>query len=140
MQDKQRLETQRKDQRTREALQSPTWDVTRVAEYALTWLHQEEKSEDKTPLKDIVGHLLHQMVLNGEFATSICQMLDTWKAWADMGGMKKADLNTVTDNPRVFAQATLLMSLIKDTGDELEGTLAMDLQECLRLWRTVRLG
>jgi hypothetical protein len=80
------------------------------------------------------------MVLDGEFASSIFRMLDKWKAWADVGGMKQSDYQAVQNDQADFAHATLLVAIIRDTSSALEGTLSMDLQECLRMWRKVRLG
>jgi hypothetical protein len=67
-------------------------------------------------------------------------MLDTWRAWSDNGGMRTADYQAIRDDLSMFAEATLLIALINDTSNTLEGTLAMDLQECLRIWHKVRLG
>jgi hypothetical protein len=123
-----------------EALQSPRWDTKLIADHCLKWLQAKGTWDETLTMKEIVGLMLHRMVLDGEFASSLCRMLDTWKAWADMGGMRKADYQSIQDNQTTFAQATLLMALIKDTSSALEGTLSMDLQECLRVWRKVRLG
>ena len=80
------------------------------------------------------------MVLDGEFTATICRMLDMWKAWAEIGGMRRADYNALQDDQESFAQATLLIAMINDTSTAAEGTLSMDLQECLRMWTKVRLG
>ncbi|KAL6875905.1 hypothetical protein HDV57DRAFT_502433 [Trichoderma longibrachiatum] len=140
MRDKMRTEQQRRDQRAMEALQSPRWDTKLVANYCLEWLKARKLWDENLTLKEIVGFMLHRMVRDGEYTSTLCSMLDTWKAWADMGGMKKSDFQAIQDNQAVFAEATLLIALIEDTSDALEGTLAMDLQECLRIWRKVRLG
>jgi hypothetical protein len=135
-----RTEQQRRDQRAMEALQSPRWDTKLVANHCLSWLQSRKLWDENLTVKEIVGFMLHRMVRDGEYTSNLCSMLDTWKAWADMGGMKKSDFQAVQENQTVFAEATLLIALIEDTSDALEGTLAMDLQECLRIWRKVRLG
>ncbi|KAL7811123.1 hypothetical protein V8C26DRAFT_409269 [Trichoderma gracile] len=140
MRDKMRTDQQRRDQRAMEALQSPRWDTKLVANHSLSWLQSRKLWDENLTIKEIVGFMLHRMVRDGEYTSMLCSMLDTWKAWADMGGMKKADFQAVQDSQTVFAEATLLIALIEDTSDALEGTLAMDLQECLRIWRKVRLG
>ncbi|KAL7929941.1 hypothetical protein V8C35DRAFT_314210 [Trichoderma chlorosporum] len=140
MRDKMRTEHQRRDQRAMEALQSPKWDTKLVADYCLTWLKARNIWDESLSVKEIVGFMLHRMVRDGDFTSVICKMLDTWRAWADMGGMRKADFQTIQENQATFAEATLLIALIKDTSDALDGTLAMDLQECLRMWHKVRLG
>ncbi|KAM0255908.1 hypothetical protein ACHAQJ_005309 [Trichoderma viride] len=140
MRDKMRTDQQRRDQRSMEALQSPKWDSKLVADYSLKWLKARSIWDESSSVKDIVGFMLHRMVRDGEFTSTLCKMLDTWKSWADMGGMRKVDYQAIQENQSTFAEATLLIALIKDTSDALEGTLAMDLQECLRIWHKVRLG
>ncbi|KAK4219978.1 hypothetical protein QBC37DRAFT_75242 [Rhypophila decipiens] len=141
MRDKMRLDAQRKETQTIDALQSPKWSTEVVASHGLAWL----KSKDKTlngsmTVKDVVGVLLHRMVLDGQFTSSLCRMLDLWKVWAENGGMRKSDLAALEEDTTLFAYATLLVAMIKDTASGTEGSLSMDLQECLRMWRQVRLG
>ncbi|KAB5566464.1 hypothetical protein GE09DRAFT_736601 [Coniochaeta sp. 2T2.1] len=141
MRDNMRLQSQRQDTRLMEAFQSPRWDTKRAAEYCLLWLKSRgHVPADVRGIKDVVGTLLHRMVLDGEFTVTICDMLDLWKAWADNGGMRKSDFEALKGDLVTFAQATLLISLIKDTSTALDGALAVDLQECMNMWRQVRLG
>ncbi|KAH8904330.1 hypothetical protein BR93DRAFT_136508 [Coniochaeta sp. PMI_546] len=141
MRDKMRRDVQRKDTRLMEAFQSPRWDTKRVAEYCLAWLKSRGHVPPDVPgIKDVVGTLLHRMVLDGQFAATLCGMLDLWKAWADNGGMRKSDFEAIRDDLVTFAQGTLLIALIKDTSTALDGTLSLDLQECMNMWRQVRLG
>ncbi|KAJ3459585.1 hypothetical protein MRS44_015658 [Fusarium solani] len=140
MRDKMRADQQRRDQRMMEALQSPKWDTKLVAEHSLQWLKANGHWDASLTLKDVVGFMLHRMVLDGEFASNIFRMLDLWKAWGDVGGMRQSDYQAVQDDKPGFANATLLVALIRDTSTAVEGTVSMDLQECLRMWRKVRLG
>ncbi|KAL7621952.1 hypothetical protein AAE478_007453 [Parahypoxylon ruwenzoriense] len=131
--------------RTSEALQSPKWDAKLVAEHNLRWLKCGQYKatmdiDDSQELSDVVGALLHRMVFDGAFATSICRMLDLWKAWADNGGMRRSDLEALREQQEMFALASLLVALLRDTAAAREGTLSLDLQECLRMWKIVRLG
>jgi hypothetical protein len=135
-----RLDAQRKETRMMEALQSPKWDTKLVAERNLTWMREKGEVHDELSLKELVGTVLHRMVLDGEFSSRLCRMLDLWKAWAENGGMRRSDLTALQEDQVTFAYATLLVAIIKDTSTALEGTVSMDLQECLRMWRTVRLG
>ncbi|KAI0163997.1 hypothetical protein GGR57DRAFT_452027 [Xylariaceae sp. FL1272] len=140
MKDQMRRDRERRDLRKREALQSPKWDTKLVAEHCLNHLQKREVVPADLKMKETVGMLLHHMVLDAEFASSICEMLDLWKSWADNGGMRSSDLDTLDMRRDVFCQATLLVALIKNATGAHEGTLSMDLQECLRMWRVVRLG
>lgn len=143
-----RVENQRRETRILEALQSPKWNTKLVAEHNLSWLRQKQQRatavgvnvNESLALRDIVGTLLHRMVLDGEFASSICRILDLWKAWADNGGMRRSDFETLQEKQELFALASLLVALVRDTATAHEGTLSLDLQECLRMWKIVRLG
>jgi len=139
--DKLRLETQRKEARTMDAMQSPKWSAEVVAGHSLAWLKSAETAvTEAMTVKDVVGTILHRMILDGQFASSLCRMLDLWKTWADNGGMRKSDLTALQEDQTTFAYAALLAAMIKGTSSGAEGTLSIDLQECLRMWRQVRLG
>lgn len=156
MREKTRRDQERREQREMEALHSAKWDTRLVAEHALRWLLREKKrrageqmnGEESDPqqqtattdIKEMAGHILHRMVRDSEFSAKLCRMLDRWKSWADLGGMKKADLQALRSDMETFVDATLLISLIKDSTTALDGTLSVDLQECMRMWRKVRLG
>lgn len=145
MHDRTRRDAQRRETRRLEALQSPKWDTRLVAEHSLTWLRGRKAAgagagSELVEMRDVVGTVLHRMVLDGAFAAGLCEMLDTWKAWADNGGMRGADLDVLQVRLETFALASLLVALIKDATGAHEGTLSVDLQECMRMWRVVRLG
>ncbi|KAG7286140.1 hypothetical protein NEMBOFW57_008443 [Staphylotrichum longicolle] len=140
MRDKAREQNQRRETRLAEALQSPKWDTKLVADHHLAWLQKKGDVGADLTLMEAVGTVLHRMVLDGQFASTLCRMLDLWKAWAENGGMRKSDLTALQEDQTSFAYATLLVAIIKDTSSALEGSMSMDLQECLRMWRTVRLG
>ena len=63
-----------------------------------------------------------------------------WKAFVDNGGIKKADFLILKDDNINFAYASLLLSIIEESATAVHGSLAMDLQECMRIWKIVRLG
>jgi hypothetical protein len=136
-----RVRTERKEARVMDALQSPKWDAKLVAEHSFAWLVRKGEVDERVEgVKEAVGSLLHRMILDGEFAAKLCAMLDRLKAWAENAGMRKSDLTVLQEDQVTFAYATLLVAIIKDTSTALEGTVSMDLQESLRMWRTVRLG
>ncbi|KAL8392197.1 hypothetical protein RB595_002403 [Gaeumannomyces hyphopodioides] len=167
--DRQRDAAARREARLSEALQSPRWGAARVAAKNLAWLKErsraaeaaaaaleegeEEEGEgkdggdeglffvdDQADLKQAVGMLLHRMVVERAFADRLCRLLDLWMAWADNGGMRKSDFQALEADKATFALATLVVALISDASSAIEGTLSMDLQECLRMWSKVRLG
>jgi len=67
-------------------------------------------------------------------------MLDAWKSWAEGGGMTKVQFEKVKQEQLSFAYAACVLCLIKDTSGGAAGSIVSDLQECLRMWRKVRLG
>ncbi|KAL2197823.1 hypothetical protein P885DRAFT_34221, partial [Corynascus similis CBS 632.67] len=141
MRENQRILAESRETRLMEALQSPKWDNKLVAEHNLAWLVSKGEVDERVEgVKEAVGNVLHRMVLDGQFASQLCRMLYLWKAWAENAGMRRSDLTALQEDQVTFAYATLLVAIIKDTSTALEGTVSMDLQECLRLWRTVRLG
>ncbi|KAL2207717.1 hypothetical protein CC79DRAFT_1368578 [Sarocladium strictum] len=160
MRDEQRQEQQRAEKRVFEAFQSPKWDTERAAKWCLTWLKarsassptaeetgESSNSPDRSQalkndgtIKEAVGNLLHRMVLDGELASAITQTLDVWQAWSEVGGMRQADYDTIREKSETFAHAVLLVALLKQNGQEAEGSLSEDLQECFRVWKVVRLG
>lgn len=136
----QKQDHKRKETRTTDALQSPKWHATKVSSYALRWLKAHRHADEALSVKDVVGRLLHRMVLQPRYAAEVCGMLDRWAVWCDDGGMRKSDFEAVGEGLAVFAGASLLVSGIRETGLEPQAAVALDLQECLRLWQKVRLG
>jgi hypothetical protein len=135
-----RRETQRAETRMLEALQSPVWDNRLVGEHNLTWLKKEGHVDETHDLKRVVDILLWRMVTDAGFAGDLGNMLDAWMAFVSNGGMKKADYLALKEKQVLFAYASLLLSIINDSVTAANGSLAMDLQECMRIWKKVRLG
>ncbi|KDN70723.1 hypothetical protein CSUB01_08320 [Colletotrichum sublineola] len=147
LRDKMRLDVQRRDLRVHEAIQSPKWDAALVASHALPWLrrHGHLAPDIGTGTaadgpRAAAAALLHRMLRDSAFAAQTAAVLDAWKAWADNGGMRKADLDALREAPAPFALASLLVAVIRDAGTAAEGGPSVDLQECLSMWRQVRLG
>lgn len=134
-----RLEDQSRAVRTHEAFQSPRWDASRVAEYSLRWLKNHDHLGGTVSLDDTAGAILHRMVLDRKLSSSVCAALDLWKAWVGNEVMRGSDLAALQEAPEVFAQASLLVALIKDAASGGQQTL-VDLQACVRTWKTVRFG
>jgi hypothetical protein len=67
-------------------------------------------------------------------------MLDSWQAFVDNGGMRRSEYTMLLDKKMPFAWATLLVGVIADSTSAVHGSLALDLQECVRVWKKVRLG
>ncbi|EFQ34421.1 uncharacterized protein GLRG_09565 [Colletotrichum graminicola M1.001] len=70
LKDKMRLDVQRRDLRTHEAIQSPKWDAALVASHALPWLRQGGHLAPETAAdpRAAAAALLHRMLRDGAFA------------------------------------------------------------------------
>lgn len=135
-----RKEVQRAETRTVEALQSPKWDNKLVAEHNLKWLKNEDHVDQSHDLKRAVEVLLWRIINDTGLAAELGKMLDDWKAWVDNGGMRKADYMTAKETPIIFAYASLVLAVIHESIAAEHGSLAVDIQECIRIWKRVRLG
>jgi hypothetical protein len=137
---KARRDAQRAEQRMVEAIQSPKWDSKLVSEHMLIWLKKHDHMRDEYDLKRAVEVLLWKMVNDPVFAIGLGSILDEWKAFVENGGMRRADYMALKEKQVMFAYASLLVAAIEDSLTAAHGTLAMDLQECIRIWKKVRLG
>lgn len=135
-----RRDMQRIEQRVVEAVGSIRWSNKLVSQYNLAWLKQKGLIFESDDLKGVVETLLYRMVTDKEFTHDITKMLDKWKAWTDIGGMKKADYLDLQQNQEIFAWASLVLAMIQDSVAATSGSLAMDLQESVKIWKRVRLG
>jgi hypothetical protein len=123
-----------------EALGSQRLGIGPVAEAARKWLVEKGYVDEKEGIDEIVEVLLWEMVRIQEVISEVAKMLDAWKNWADNGGMTKAQFDFVKGSPLTFAYAACILSMIKDTGGTVSSSVVSDLQECLRMWKRVRLG
>jgi hypothetical protein len=54
--------------------------------------------------------------------------------------MRRAEYLDLKEKQLFFAQASILLAIIEDAVTATHGSLALDLQECVRIWKKVRLG
>jgi hypothetical protein len=135
-----RREAQRAERRMMEAFTSPKWGNKLAAQNFLAWLKKEGHMDGSFNLERAVEVLLWRMVNEPEFAVDLTKMLDGWKAFVDNGGLRKGDYSTLKEDKIMFGYATLLVAMIEGSVTAAYGSLAMDLQECVRIWKRVRLG
>ncbi len=135
-----RRDRQRAEQRELEAIQSPKWDNKLIGERSLAWLKSQGHVDQTHDIKRVVEILLWKMVTDPVFAEELVSMLDAWKAFVDNGGLRKVDYLELKEKQVLFAYATLMVAVLKDSVTATHGSLAMDLQECIRIWKKVRLG
>jgi hypothetical protein len=137
---KRRRDEQRAETRMLEAIQSPKWDNKLIASHNLTWLKKNGEVEEDHDIKRAVEVLLWKMVNDAAFAEELGGVLDEWKKFDDNGGLRRTDYLVLKEKKVLFAMASLLLCVVRESVTAPHGGLAMDLQECLRIWRKVRLG
>lgn len=131
---------QRRETELKEALSSQRLGISAVAEASRLWLVKQRFVHDGADVESIVERVLWEMVKEEEMARSIAEMLDAWKSWTEGGGMTKAQFEVVKSQQTTFAYASCVLCLISQASGSASGRIVSDLQECLRMWRKVRLG
>jgi len=144
-------EEQRREAEILEAMQSQKLPINIVARANLTYLSRILKlsslTTDSPPTTSpststLLQQILYAMAYDPSFATRLVTMLDLWKNWAQSGGMTKSHYVAVKEDQITFALASVVLAGVREVGGEGmgSGSVAGDLQECLRVWRKVRLG
>jgi hypothetical protein len=134
------VEEQKKETDVKEALGSQRMSTVAVAEACRQWLIKGRYVHEGSDITSIVERVLWEMVQTEEMARTIAEMLDMWKSWAEGGGMTKTHFEKVKEAQLAFAYAACVLCIIKEASGSASGRIVSDLQECLRMWRKVRLG
>lgn len=138
---KRRLEDEkRREEEAKEALVSQKLSVSRVAEASRRWLENEKHVGEGLSVTLVAEKALSDMIFEEKFARSIADMLDGWNGWAENGGISKPQFEDLKLKKIVFAYAACLLSVIKDASNTAAGDLVVDMRECFRMWKKVRLG
>ena len=137
---RQRRNREREERRKTEALNSSRLDPGVVAQAAIKYLSGKVGFEASTEIQQAAERILFEMVKEETRALAICKVLDHWQRWNDQGGMNKQDLALATENPVDFSYAACLMCLFRKATISEESSVALDLQECVRVWKKIRLG
>ena len=159
---KSRQRVEREERRDREALTSQKMDIEvatnaalgllqRDGELAIPEVDEKDSVESRDACQIAVERLLVGIYRSAagvdfrknEWALNACQMLERWRDWSSRGGMNKNDLQAIRDDGKAFCWAVIVMSLVarvceKERADG--GGLMVDVRECLRVWKKVRLG
>lgn len=139
---RQRRDVQRAETRMHEALQSPKWSNDLIASHALTYLKSQSPSlvNPDHDMKRAVEIILWRMVTDTSFAEELVEVLDGWQAFVENGGMRRAEYEALKGKRAMFCFATLMVAAVGESTSAVHGSLARDLQECVRVWKRVRLG
>ncbi|KAF2196052.1 hypothetical protein GQ43DRAFT_279916 [Delitschia confertaspora ATCC 74209] len=134
----------RKEEEVGEALRSPRVGVGVVGKATLAFLEKDfycnQPKIASLTTEAVVEQILYGMLVGERFAQRLASMLDLWKTWAGAGGMTKSDYEVVKEDKVAFVLASLVLCVIRSTISEPMGAVGGDLQECMRVWKMVRLG
>lgn len=140
MKEKQRREAQRRETRVVEALQSPHWKAKLVGDHALTWLKANNIVDKEDDITHAVEIVLSRFLTDAAYARGVADILDAWKGWVEGGGICRSDYMMLQEKKEAFAWAALVVAAICESAEIVHGSLAMDLQESIAVWKKVRLG
>ncbi|KAH7068551.1 hypothetical protein FB567DRAFT_251472 [Paraphoma chrysanthemicola] len=131
---------QRREAQVLEAMQSQKLPIAVVAEVNRKWVLQRFSLPSDMTILALAEQILYAMVVDESFARRIAAMLDLWKSWGSSGGMTKTHYLAAKEDQVTFSLASFVFYMIRSTVSEPMGCVAGDLQECLRIWKKVRLG
>ncbi|KAL5432268.1 hypothetical protein PMIN07_008001 [Paraphaeosphaeria minitans] len=131
---------ERREAEMLEAIQSRKLHVGIVATANLKCLKKQLRLSSVPTLTTVVEHILYGMLQDRAFAQRLSVMLDLWKNRAQSGGMTKSHYLAVKEDQVTFSLASCVLAIIRDLVSEPSSSVVGDLQECLRMWKKVRLG
>lgn len=79
------------------------------------------------------------MVNEPNLMEDIITVLDGWKAFVDNGGLRKVGYLELKEKQRMLAYTSLILAIIETSVTAAYGSWGIDLQECMRVWKKVRL-
>lgn len=126
--------------RQREAIGSSRLNAASVTVTTLKWLRAGKVIDEDAGVQSVVETLLVDLIRQEEHAMSVCTVLNRWREWSDRGGMSIDDLDYLKTNKVPFCKAACIMGLFREVGTKEESTVALDMRECIRHWKNVRLG
>ncbi|KAK5235198.1 hypothetical protein LTR47_004034 [Exophiala xenobiotica] len=142
-----KIREERTERRMQEAISSPRMSIKAVSEACLAWLIEQGEVGREWTVDQLVEAVLYLLVVDqsqseeGE-ARKVTRILDEWMSWATAGGMKKQQVSLLADNKTAFCFAAALVAVVSEStnADTGHGKAGVDMLDCLRLWRKVRLG
>ncbi|KAF2015507.1 hypothetical protein BU24DRAFT_421812 [Aaosphaeria arxii CBS 175.79] len=137
---RQMKEEQRKEAEVVEAMQSRKLPISIIAEANRKWLLRTLHLSEEASSALLLEPILYAMVRNDSLSRRISVMLDLWRNWSQSGGMTRSHFLAVKEDQVAFSLASLLLLAVRSTMTDPIGSIVGDLQECLRMWKKVRLG
>ena len=127
------------ERRAVEALNSQRLENKSVAQANLTYLAKTKVIPAEYATEDLAQAVLYLMILDREQAKAIVEMLDQWLSWSQAGGLNRSQWNFLKENKLSFCYVSSLISVIEMIGSSTTQA-SLDMFECMRLWKKVRLG
>lgn len=131
---------EREERREREAFASGRLEARVAADAGIRWLVGEKLLREGAGTATAVEGLLIEMIKGEERAVGVCGILERWREWSDRGGLNAEDFSILKKDKTGFCYAVCVMGLLRDVCAKEESSVAVDMQECIRSWRKIRLG
>jgi hypothetical protein len=125
--------------RVNEALISPRLSNQIVADACLAWLVKQEQVPEYYSILDLAQAALYLMALDPVQAKVISEICEQWMVWSQIAGMSRVDLELAQRNKVSFCYASAVVYAVQTVAKS-EVRLSSDMQECLNVWKKVRLG
>ena len=133
---------EKEERRINDAIASPKLSNKALAEACLGWLINKGEVGREWTVSTLAEAVLYLMVVDqrsdGETA-KIVAVLEEWKGWVENGSIKRIHIRSLEDKKVEFCFAAALIAVIQEAAAS-SGKAGVDMIECLRLWRKVRLG
>ena len=137
---KMRRERERAEKGEMEAVGSSRMETMVATQAAFLHLKSQGGFGGCSDVQQTAEKILFEMLTEPEKSEEVCGVLERWKLWTERGGMNREDLKAIMDSPLTFCRATCLMGLLRMAAGKDESSVALDMQECIRVWKKVRLG
>lgn len=134
-----RLQREYEEKRVGEALNSPRLSNQTIVTSCVRWLIAHDAIPKEYQITDIARAVLYLMVLDHSQAKSIVEVCDRWMHWSQAGGMNRTEFEFLQEHTAQFCYASALIHIIQAAAQS-ESKISTDMQECLKVWKRVRLG
>lgn len=127
------------EKRVEEALVASRLSNKTVAEACLAWLMKQQRVSQDYGIVDLAQAVVYLMMVDPSEAKIVCELCGRWMNWGQASGMSRIDLIFVRENMASFCYASALVYTVQVAAKS-EIRVSTDMQECLNVWRNVRLG
>ena len=127
------------EKRVGEALVAPRVKNQTIAEACLAWLMKQERVPEGFKVVDLAQAVLYLIMIDLDEAKVVAELCDRWMMWGQASGMSRADLTFLNEHKISFCYASALVYTVQ-LAAKCEIRVSTDMQECLEVWRKVRLG